>query len=126
MKTVKFAVVTVTLIFITAFSVTGTVLSQNKNMDIVDAKSRREIENRYIAGIRTELGNQGYKNAGITMTRITDADKAKEYKVLIYHRSLKRLAAKEKQMLINDLRKISFPLENCCFAFEFLEYESGL
>lgn len=121
MKTAKFVTITIILLLITTFSITGTVMSQNKDRDPIDAKHYRIIENEYIAQVRKQLEQQGYKNAGITMTRITEADGSREYTVLVHHRRINSLDEAERIQLANDLNRTYFPVEGCGFVYEFLE-----
>lgn len=121
MKTAKFAIVTMILLLITTFSITGTVMSQNKDKDPIDAKHYRMLENQYIAQVREQLKEQGYTNAGITMTRITEADGTRNYTVLIHHRRINSLDETEKVKLTYELGRTYFPVEGCGFSYDFLE-----
>lgn len=121
MKTAKFIMITLTLIFITTFSVTGTVLSRSRDLGDIDAQSRRTIENQYVAQIRAQLKQQGYDNAGITMTRVTEENGRNDYQVLIHHRRMNKLSVWEKNILTDYLGETVFPLENSVITFDFLK-----
>lgn len=120
MKTTKFLIVTLILMLITTFSITGTVRSQSPDAGAMDAQSLRTIENQYIAGIRSKLALQGYENAGITMTRVTEKGRS-EYEVLLYHKRLNGLGAREKKAVTDSLLEIEFPLNDCSIIFSFLK-----
>lgn len=121
MKTVKFAIITIVLLLITTFSVTGTVMSQNKDKDPIDAKHYRILENQYIAQVRERLEEQGYKNVGITMTRITEEDGTREYTVLLHHKRINALDEAERGLLVQELCDTYFPIEGCEFSYSFLQ-----
>ena len=121
MKTAKFATITIVLLLITTFSVTGTVMSQNRGKDPIDAKHYRMLENQYIARVREQLEVQGYKNAGITMTRIMEEGGVREYTVLIHHKRINALNENERLLLAKDLGGTWFPVGNCGFEYKFLE-----
>ena len=121
MKTAKFAAITMILLLITTFSVTGTVMSQNRGKDPIDAQHYRMMENQYIACVREQLERQGYKNAGITMTRIMEPDGVREYTVLIHHKRINALEEEERRLLADALGNTRFPAEACEFTYEFLE-----
>lgn len=121
MKTAKFVIITMILLLITTFSVTGTVMSQSRGENPIDAQHYRTIENRYIACVRDRLEEQGYKNAGITMTKIVELDGEREYTVLIHHKRINALEESERLMLAETLGNTYFSVEGCDFAYEFLE-----
>lgn len=120
MKTTKFLIVTLILMLITTFSITGTVRSQSTDAGAMNAQSLRAIENQYIAGIRSKLALQGYENAGITMTKVTDEGRS-EYEVLLYHKRMNGLGIREKKAVTDSLEEIEFPLNDCSVILSFLE-----
>lgn len=121
MKTAKFVTITMILLLITTFSVTGTVMSQSRGKNPIDAQHYRTIENQYIACVREQLEEQGYKNAGITMTKIVELDGEREYTVLIHHKRINTLEEAERLMLAEALGSTHFPIEGCDFSYEFME-----
>ena len=121
MKTAKFVTITILLLFITTFSITGTVMSQNKNGRTIDTKYFKALEKQYVDQVREELKEQGYVNAGIAMTWITDGEEMREYTIVIHHRKIKKLDVEERNELVNSLMRTDFPVEGCRFNYEFLE-----
>lgn len=121
MKTAKFVTITILLFFITTFSVTGTVMSQSRGRNMVDAKHYRALENDYIASVRQQLAGQGYKNAGVTMTKIIENDGRREYTVMLHHKRINALSEGEQRQLAENLGNTWFPVEDCVFVYKFLE-----
>lgn len=121
MKTIRFLMVTLLLVCIAAFSVTGTVMCMEKSGKPEDAMECRRIENSYLKNLRTELENQGYSNCGITMTKVTEEDLPVEYTVRIHHKRIGRLDADGKTVLKDNLTQVDFPFEDSNVLVEFYE-----
>lgn len=115
------AIVTVVLVLITAFSVSGTVIGQNKGDDRARKQYLRVAEQEYVQEIRNLLEEKGYCSSGVTMNRVIEEDGTREYTVTIHHRRIESLSDEQKNALIAECQSIGFPAENCSFCHEFLE-----
>jgi hypothetical protein len=113
-------IISVILIFITAFCITGTVNSQSSCTGRIDEEYYREMESTYLKELRGMLTDRGYENCGITMTYVTDEDR-RTYTVVIHHRKINKLSVKEKQELMADCAEIQFQDETCGIFHKFLE-----
>ena len=71
--------------------------------------------------IRNLLEERGYRNSGVTMSRVRLEDGSNQYIVTIYHRRIMNLALDEQEELLDACRMIRFPVEDCNFFHEFLE-----
>ena len=69
----------------------------------------------------TELG---YKNSGVTLTRVVDESGRREYTFTIHHGKIDRMSEEEREELAQVLGKKARIDENCTFFHEFLLYES--
>ncbi|MBQ8596502.1 MAG: hypothetical protein IJ409_10545 [Lachnospiraceae bacterium] len=114
-------ILTVILVFISAFCISGTVISQERGKSKVEEKYYRQAEQAYVKEVRSFLNEQGYKNSGVTMTYILAEDGSREYTVTIHHKKINALDESGKYRLMEACRQIVFPVEDCSFFHEFLE-----
>lgn len=118
------AVLTVILILIAAFCISGTVFCQNKGTVPVEERSWRLMEKEYIARLRSLLEEKGYCNSGVTMDWVAQEEGGREYTVTIHHRRINKMEAREQEALLRECEEIAFPVEDCSFCHEFLETDS--
>lgn len=121
MRTAKFLLITMLLSAIAAFSITGTALGMEKGENRRDMEYRRELEKGYREELRADLEERGYKNCGITMTRVRQKGLPSEYTVRLHHRRMEKLNSREKEELREDLLQIAFPLEGDRIQIVFFE-----
>lgn len=115
-----FILVTVLLILIAAFSITGTVKSQSGNGVKIDTEYYRQMEREYVREIRTYLGELGYENSGVMLTYVTKGGNGREYTVTVHHEKMNALSETEKMRISNEILKMAFDLPDCTFFQEFL------
>ena len=115
-----FILVTVLLILIAAFSITGTVKSQSGNGVKIDTEYYRQMEREYVREIRTYLGELGYENSGVMLTYVTKGGNGREYTVTVHHEKMNALSETEKMRISNEILKMAFNLPDCTFFQEFL------
>lgn len=118
-----FAVTTIVLIVIIAFCVTGTVISQSD-------MGAQELENYYRAQekellqeTKDRLTDMGFKNSGVTLTRVVDEEGNREYTFTIHHGNIDKMNETEREELADTLLAEAKIDENCTFYHEFLLYE---
>ena len=106
------------------FSVaTMTVNGQGEHDIAMEREYYEELENVYTLRLKSMLDQKGYINAGITMTKIYEADGGREYTVQIHHKKIDRLSHGEKLLLQTELAAICFGDEQCSVLHKFLSYE---
>lgn len=120
-KNMAVIIFTLALILISAFCISGTVISQEKGRSQVDEKYHRQIEQAYVKEVRSFLDEQGYKNSGVTLTYILSEDEGRTYTVTIHHKKISALDEIGKLQLKRECGEIDFPVENCLIYHEFLE-----
>ncbi|MGN1181005.1 MAG: hypothetical protein ACI4SD_07305 [Suilimivivens sp.] len=113
-------ILSVILVFVIAFCISGTVISQSSHASRIDEKYYREMEAAYVKEIRSLLADKGYENSGITMTHVTDEDGVRTYTVTIHHGRIDKLSEAEKQELLARCGEIAFPDDTCGFCYEIL------
>lgn len=114
-------ILTIILILIMAFCITGTAFCQNKGAGQAKEQYYRAMEREYVQEIRSLLEEKGYCNSGVTMNRVIDEDGARQYTVTIHHRRITKLSPGQQEELIEECGRIAFPVEDCNFCHEFLE-----
>lgn len=112
------------VVIVLLFSVaTMTVNGQGEHDIAMEREFYEQLEEDYVLRLREMLGSKGYVNAGITMTKIYDADGSREYTVQIHHKRIDRLAEGEKNLLMNELAAVCFGDGQCNILHKFLSYD---
>lgn len=114
-------IITVLLVLIIAFCISGTVIGQNKGDARAEEQYYQAAELAYIKEIRNLLEEKGYSNSGVTMNRVIEEDGTREYTVTIHHRRISCLSDEQKNALVTECQSIDFSVENCSIFHEFLE-----
>lgn len=126
-KNISFTVIiSVILVLVAAFCISGTVFSQGRNRRIMEEKYYRDMEQTYLKEVRAFLEEEGYKNSGVTMTKVIEADGSRSYTVTIHHERIDRLPESDKQSLLANCSNISFPIEECTFSHILLNVRSSI
>lgn len=123
-RTACFIVVTVCLILVIAFSITGTVKSQSREALAAQESYFREQEKQLAKDIREWLYDKGYRNSGVNLTRVVNADGERIYTVSVHHRAINNLSEEERELLGKEIDSLAFYADNCRFCHEFLGSDS--
>ena len=103
-KTVLFLL---TLLIVIASCIIGTInVRANRKQAMTDA-SYTEFERRYRNDIREYLNGEGFKNAGITLTKVIDTDGKRTYTLEVHHKSFSKLDDDTKAEIINKLAEMA-------------------
>lgn len=116
MKRVGFAVGTVLLVFVIAFSVTSTVKSQSKEELAANEAYFQVLEKEYVTAMRDYLNEAGFRNSGVMLTRTVFEDGSREYQIAIHHSRIIGLSGAEQKALKEELLEKAFTEENCSFV----------
>jgi len=120
MKAYRFYITAGLLILFIFSMVTMTVnATENKRLQHVDSYYE-EMEEEYVKILRDELTNKGYRNAGITMTKILYDNGEREYTVKLHHKRMNNLEDSEKEELLKQLSEIAFADSECRVYLKFL------
>ncbi len=117
----SFSVITVALVLVIAFFAAGTAKSISSNEARMEEAYYQELEKNYILEVRGYLESQGYRNSGVTMTRVLTQDGHREYSVLIHNSRLNCLSDEQKKDLKEELKQLYSGMDECGFCHEFLE-----
>lgn len=121
MKRYRFYLIIAFMLLISFFSLK--VNGQGKNPIAADRMFYEELEEKYTKQLSDVLAKKGYRNAGITMTKVYYEDGRREYTVQIHHKRIDRLSDGEKQLLMNELSAVCFGDSQCSVLHKFLSYK---
>lgn len=119
-KSRGFVLVTIFLIAITVFSVTGTVKSQSRAEIKIDTEHYKQLEREYVREIKSYLSEQGFENSGVMLTYVSYGSNTRQYTVTIHNEKISGLPENEKAVLKNEILELSFEAPECTFFGEFL------
>lgn len=122
MKRYLFCVLTI-VFMISVFSMITIQARGQEEPDIADAGVYEQWKEDYTQLLKKVLYEKGYRNAGITMTRVCHEDGSLEYTVKIHHKRIDRLDDGEKRLLLNELEAVPTYGEDCRVFHQFLSYE---
>ena len=108
------------LVLIIAFCISGTVASQNGHSREAVERYYDELERDYLTELKSMLAREGYKNSGVTMTRVIDEEGTRSYTVTIHHGLIDKLSVKEKELLSKACGEVLFADAECSFSHNFL------
>lgn len=111
----RFWAVTIILVIVTALCCAGTVMSRTDFSERELEYYYRERERQLVEGAREYLGEQGYENSGVMLTRVVDADGSREYTLSIHHSRIAGLSDEEREQLTEELQEITFVGQDCVF-----------
>lgn len=118
----KTVLITVLVVVLVCFTWHISVQAQNENGINLTNKYYREIEELYKENLRDKLTAMGYKNAGITLTRVYLDNGKREYTGLIHHQRIDRMTGREKDELLEELAIVHLQVKDCIFQEEILSY----
>ena len=120
MKAYRFYIMAGLLVLFIFSMMTITVnATDDKRLQHVDSYYE-EIEDDYIKLLRDELTNKGYRNAGITMTKIFYENGEREYTVKLHHKRMDNLSKTEREELLEHLSEVAFADSGCRVYLKFL------
>ena len=118
--TLRFILMTMAGVLMTAFFMTATVESRARGRLVIDEKYYEQMEREYVLEIKKQLEEFGIKNSGINMTYVSEDGSWRNYKVIIHNRQLKWMTPERQEELRLQIEGISFPSESCTFFHEFV------
>ncbi len=77
-----------------------------QTVERIERQQRDAMESTYIAEVRTVLGENGFSNSGINMTKISDDKGGWEYTVTIYHHGFGWMDESDRCVLEKELESL--------------------
>lgn len=115
-----FAALTVFLVAVSAFCITGTVRSQSRLEEREIEAYYREQEIEMVREIRAYLNQAGFRDSGVSLTRVVEEDGSHRYTLTVHHDRIDGMDGEARESLKEELSAFDFRAENCSFCHEFL------
>ena len=119
-KDAAFVLFSVMLVLCLALFISETVISQTEGNITVDEKHIQVLEQEYVSEIREYLDAAGYRNSGVTLTKVVDTDGSRSYSVTLHHKGLHKLEQAEQEALFQKVEDLAFQVAGCDFQVELL------
>lgn len=104
-----------------AMCIAGSIKSQAADTLRAQEAYYEQLEREYIGQVRSFLAEQGYRNSGVTLSRIVDGEGQRSYKVLIYHGAIVRLEEEALTELLEQVGDLGFHVPGCSFTAQLLQ-----
>ncbi len=130
--TIGFVFLTVALICLTGFCAACKVRSQGAFRHREKESWYQEREKQLVSDTRAYLDGGGFRDSGVSLTRIVDPEGSRHYTFTIHHARIDRMEETGRQTLREELTVLTkdfahaAPGEICEFSYEFLILEEGL
>lgn len=113
-------------IVITVMSVFGIEADGKTKNNLGDTTERyREIEKDYSGSIRNNLEDMGYKNAGVSMTKVVNEDGSILYVVEVHHAKIDLLDEYQREELSDIIVGEGIAVDNSTVRIKYTEYTRG-
>lgn len=122
-RNIFYVVTTILLLLLIIFFSRETVYAQREGRVAVDSEVQKQIEKEYVEQVKEILDGHHLSNSGVMMTKVIYGDGRREYTVKINNRVIQQMTSYEQAQLKTEMEKISFPLPNCSFTYEYLELQ---
>ncbi len=110
-KNVLMVMMMIAAMIVICFCITGTVYSKEKQSRKEQEQYYRSVEAAYLSEVREWLGENGYENSGVTMTKVIEEDGSREYTLSVHHHKISNLEEGEQTSLKNELTGMDNPME---------------
>ena len=118
--------VTLTLILTFTFTLAAYIRADGRSNRIPDITGEyyRQIEKDYVADIREKLDDNGFSNAGISLTKQVNERGDFDYTLCVHHRYIDRMQQSERDELSDMLTDHGIDIEgrHTTVAVRFIEY----
>ena len=111
----------VALAMAAALCIAGSIKSQAADTLRAQEAYYEQLEREYIRQVRSFLAEQGYRNSGVTLSRVVDGEGQRSYRVLIYHGAISRLEEEELDELLGQTEDMGFYIPGCSFTAQLLQ-----
>lgn len=96
--------------------ITGSIQSQAADTLRAQEEYYEQLEREYIGQVRSFLDRQGYRNSGVTLSRVVDSEGQRSYTILVHHRAMDQLEDEELAELLGQLEDMGFYAPGCSFT----------
>lgn len=104
-----------------ALCIAGSIKSQAADTLRAQEAYYEQLEREYLSQVRSYLAEQGYRNSGVTLSRIVDGEGQRSYRVFIYHGGISRLEEEKLNELLGGAEDMGFYIPGCSFTAQLLQ-----
>lgn len=104
-----------------AMCIAGSIKSQAADTLRAQEAYYEQLEREYIGQVKNFLTEQGYRNSGVTLSRIVDGEGQRRYRVLIHHSAIDRLEEEARAELLEQVSDLGFYVPGCSFTAQLLQ-----
>lgn len=119
-KDVVFVLVTVLLVLILWLFISETVMSQTEGNIVVDEVAFLQLEDDYVGTVKAYLEEKGYRNSGVTLTRVVDESGERSYEMVLHHKNMYKLSSEEQEIMLEEIETMAFHVSGCKFQVKLL------
>lgn len=119
-KDVVFVLVTVLLVLILWLFISETVMSQTEGNIVVDEVAFLQLEDDYVGTVKNYLEEKGYRNSGVTLTRVVDESGERSYEMVLHHKNMYKLSSEEQEIMLEEIETMAFHVSGCKFQVKLL------
>lgn len=103
-----------------AFCISLTAVSQSRIERREQEAYYHAKEQELVQKTREYLNKAGFVNSGVMLTRVVDAEGARDYTMTVHHHRISKLDREDREALIEELKEFDFTSEECSFSYKFL------
>lgn len=96
--------------------ITGSINSQAADTLKAQEEYYEQLEREYIGQVRSFLTQQGYRNSGVTLSRVVDDEGQRSYTILVHHSAMDQLEDEKLAELLGQVENMGFYVPGCSFT----------
>lgn len=108
-KDITFYIVLLVLFLVSSFLFSNIAYSKENEKNLELERYYDGLENEMLKNVRAYLSENGFRNSGVSLTRVVDSDNYRTYQLTVHHDHIDRMEDKEREELKAKL---------CAFGFE--------
>lgn len=118
-KNAMFLLVTMMLIFSISLFM-GMTVSSKGTSNLSLEEHYRLLEQDMVRDVRHYLNEHGYRNSGITLTRVVDEAENRAYTLTVHHDKIEKMDDAKRAELSRNLLQFGFEFTTCSFETAYL------
>jgi len=112
----------ITMVLIVASSLLLSLTVKSKETSSLSSEAHYQLlEKQMVKDVRHYLDENGYKNSGITLTRVVDDEnQTREYTLTLHHDKMDRMEEEEREILGQTVLQFGFEFTTCSFETAYM------
>ena len=95
-----------------------TVEGKFKRADIIFLPGGNTLN--YMKQVKSHLEKAGYRNSGVSLTRVVDEDGNRSYEMVLHHKNMYKLSEAEQEIMLEEIEQMAFHVSGCKFRVKLL------